>query len=241
MSNEKRKYQYRLTLMLIGVSLLFQTYQVMGQDQTSPMFEKGTWHTGFTMNLNNTSSENLDNLLFNVGKFDNTGFGLNFSGGYFLADDISAGIKYSYQSKEMDAIYEWNEENARYQSAKSNHRMIFFLRNYYPISPNGRFSFFNETDLGVDLGSSVTRHTKSEKDITKSYSEEFSLALGVKPGMAVVLTRGFAFEVSVGLLGLTYTNKNVTTDGVKEGSRDKFNFDFDISLLSLDFGLAYYF
>ncbi len=235
------KTKNKLVLWLIGLSLLAHVNQSWGQDQLNPLFEKGTWHTGFTMNLDNTNSENIDNFLFNVGKFENIGIGVNFSGGYFFADDISTGIKYSYLNKEVNAIYDWNEANAHYQSARSNHRMTFFLRNYYPISANKRFSFFNETDLGFGLGSSVSRHTKSEKDITKSFSEEFSLALGVKPGMVVVLTKGFAFEVSVGLLGLTYTNSNITTDEIREGRTDKFNFDFDISLLSLDFGLAYYF
>lgn len=204
-------------------------------------FSKGMWHAGITMSIVDSNDENVDELIYDVIKNHKSGFEINVLGGYFIGDNMSLGLQYSYAKHERDLIYETDETEARRQRASANHTFTAFLRNYYPISSNNRFSFFNETDLSVGFGNSNSRNTKSESEITKTYTDEIDLKLGLRPGIAIILIEGFAFEVSVDLLGLTYSNDKITKDGVNEGSRSDFKFDFDISLLSLDFGLAYYF
>ncbi|RSK40271.1 hypothetical protein [Mangrovimonas spongiae] len=233
----KNKDVYFLLIVLFTVIL--DNY---AQDQEKVItFSKGMWHTGITLSIDDSEDENIDNLLYNVIENERNGFEINVLGGYFVKEAMSVGIQYSYLKRERDLIYELDDNEARRQSALSRHTATAFLRNYFPISANNRFNFFNETDLSFGFGNSNFRHTKSDTDITKTFTDEYNLKLGVRPGISVILTKGFAFEVSLDLLGLTYSNEDVTKDGVKEGSRSDFNFDFDISLLSLDFGLAYYF
>ncbi len=231
---------YRIIKMLMLGTFVIPPYLLTGQDKI-PDFKKGSWHTGLTMSITDVNNENIDYLLLEMPNFENAGFSINFLGGYFFADRISSGLRYNYSQREIDFVYDWNEDNSRLQSAYSKHHFIVFLRNYYPLGTNKRFSFFNETDLGIGFGNNLLRHTKSETDVSKSFSEKFTLEFGVKPGISAVLTKGFAFEVAVGLLGLTYSDTDIIREGVEEGHKRKFKFDFDVSLLTLDFGLAYYF
>lgn len=227
---------------IAALLLLCSSVLVFGQEVEKVVdFEKGAWHVGVTMNIKNENEENVDNIILNVDVDDDDRFEFNVSGGYFVADYMSAGLKYGYLKKERDLQYNSDGEVAHYQSAKSKHVAVAFLRNYFPISANNRFSFFNETDLEFGFGNTLTRHQKSEAEITKTYADEFNVKLGLKPGVAVVLTKGFAFETAIELLGLNYTRNKITKNGVQEGYENNLNFDFDISLLALDFGLAYYF
>ncbi|MEL4306479.1 outer membrane beta-barrel protein [Joostella sp. CR20] len=222
---------------LIGFPLLSSA-----QDEEPVInFSKGKWHTGITLSVNTDDDDDIENILFNISKNEQENFEINFTGGYFVKDNMSIGLQYSYLKHSQDLNYQTDDESPRYQSAKSVHTFTGFLRNYYPVTANHRLNFFNETNLGVGFGNTNTRHTKSEDDITKTFNDEFNLRLGVKPGVAVILTEGFAFEVALKLLGLDYTHSDITTNGIKQGSSSDFKLDFDISLLSLDFGLAYYF
>lgn len=204
-------------------------------------FSKGTWHTGLTLSINNEQDDNIDALLLNIVENEKEGFEIDVLGGYFFTDDMSFGFRYSYLKRERNLVYESNGANARLQSARAKNNFTTFLRNYYPISANNRFNFFNETDLGIGFGNSNVRKTKNPDDITKTFTDEFNMNLGVRPGIAIILAKGFAFEMGIDLLGLTYTNTSIRTDGIEKGASSDFSFDFDISLLSLDFGIAYYF
>ncbi len=231
-------------ILKVLITLIVFSGNVAAQDQNQEKvvsFSKGTWHTGITLSVENYKDENVDDLLYNVANNNRSGFEINVLGGYFVKENMSVGMQYSYLKRERDLIYELDNTQARLQLAKSRHTITAFIRNYYPISANNRFSFFNETDLSMGFGNSNLRHTKSETDITKTFTEDYNLKLGVRPGIAVILVEGFAFEISLDLLGLTYAHEKDIKDGITEGSRSNFNFDFDISLLSLDFGLAYYF
>lgn len=231
----KKNYSFSFFLLII----FFGSY-ISAQEKVIE-FSKGMWHTGITLSALDADDENIDNVVYDVVKNQKNGFEANILGGYFIKDNMSVGMQYEYSKSERDLIYETDDGEGRRQVASSNHTITGFLRNYYPITANNRFSFYNETDLSVGFGNSNTRRTKSETDITKTFSDETNFELGLKPGIAVVLIKGFAFEVGVDLLGLNYTNSRITKDGVKEGKSSEFNFDFKISLLSLDFGLAYYF
>jgi len=238
------KNNFKTNTLVIVFFLVFNSHSLFSQDTNDNKvitFSKGTWHTGLTLSINNSNDENIENILINVIDNENNGFEINMLGGYFFKDDMSAGLQYSYSHLERDLKYQNEGEQSRYQSAKSNHFFTAFIRNYFPISSSNRFNFFNQTNLGFGFGNSNIRQTKSINDITKTFTNDFNLRLGVKPSIAVILTKGFAFEIAVDLLGLTYSNSNVTKDGIIEGSSSDFKFDFDISLLSLDFGLAYYF
>ncbi len=229
-------------ILKILVPLVFFALEGVAQDQEKVVsFSKGTWHTAVTLSIENYKDENVDDLLYNVAENNRSGLEINVLGGYFVKENMSVGMRYSYLKRDRDLTYDLDDSEARLQLASSNHTITTFLRNYYPISANNRFSFFNETDLSFGFSNSNLRHTKSETDITKTFTDGYDLKLGVRPGVSVILTEGFAFEISLDLLGLTYANQKVVKDEVSEGSRSNFNFDFDISLLSLDFGLAYYF
>ncbi|MFV0541877.1 MAG: hypothetical protein ACK5MZ_11710 [Aestuariibaculum sp.] len=205
-------------------------------------FAKGTWHTAVTLSIKDTKDDNIDNLLFKINENKTNSFEVNILGGYFFKDYMSTGMRYSYLKRERNLNYQTDSnDQVRRQYALSRHTFVGFIRNYFPISADNRFNFFNETDLGIGFGNSNLRHTKSETDITKTYTDDYNLKLGIRPGIAIVIVEGFSFEVAVDLLGLNYTHHKETANGTSQGTSSDFNFDFDISLLSLGFGLAYYF
>lgn len=219
---------------------LFVTLPAVAQDSVGP-FAKGNWHSGITINVDASNDDSLDTVLFDIQKNRDNGFAFTVLGGYFFKDNVSTGFQYEYAHSKVDLVYLKDADTARYRSASVDHLFTLFIRNYIPISNNGRFNFFNETDLGVGVGNAISRHNKSLEDIEKRFTDSYSLRLGIKPGVAIIIIQGFSFETSVDLLGMTYRHRNIEINGAGQGGSSDFKLDFDVSLLSLEFGLAYYF
>ncbi len=210
--------------------------------ETHSKYEKGNWHTALTLNLEKEKEKNINDLFFDVQDHENTNFSISSAAGYFIKKEMSLGLKISYLKRKRDLKYLNSEEElARFQEASSSIIFTPFLRNYFPLGKKKKVSFFNETDISFGFGTTITRHTKSSTDISKLYSKDFSLNIGLAPGITFLLVRGFSFETSINLLGLKYDRHKITENNLPSGKQEDIKFDFDINLLRLNFSLAYYF
>lgn len=236
--NSFLKWSVNLVLYLV---LLSQVSVSFAQNQTKKAFRKGSLHTGFALNIVSSHDDNIENVLLEIVDKTKRSYNFNLYGGYFYKDKQSLGFRYGYEKSETNLSYVKDNEIALVQSAANLHNIEVFQRVYLPLNEKQVFSFFNETDLGFGFGNSIRRNTKSKDDVTKQFTEDFSVRLGLKPGMTVILTKGFAFEASVNLLGLSYARKKIERDDTAVGHQNDFKFNFDISLFTLGFGLGYYF
>ena len=113
------------------------------------------------------------------------------------------------------------------------------MRNYFSIGRSKRFGFFNELQLQLGGGQSKLMKGKSD-DLTGTYERNFSLNVGIAPGLCVFLSNYSALEVNVGVLGFKYTDTKAVSDQIYVSRRNSKSANFRINLFSISFGVAFY-
>ena len=95
--------------------------------------------------------------------------------------------------------------------------------------------------MGFGFGQTLTRDEFSPDEISKAFTDEFSFTIGISPGITFFAIENFAFEVQLNnLIGYEYKRSETTRDGSEQSSRVTNNVNFNINLLSLQLGLAYF-
>ena len=115
------------------------------------------------------------------------------------------------------------------------------VRSSVPLTKSERLSFFTEVGLSLGVGNTLTRNTKNLDEIEKIYSDEFNLRLGISPGITFFVIENFAFEVQLDVLGYELNVKNREINDIEESRIVTNNVDFNINILTMKLGLAYYF
>ncbi|MDW7695827.1 hypothetical protein R9C00_25145 [Flammeovirgaceae bacterium SG7u.111] len=204
-------------------------------------FTKGNWHTNLVLNFSQTEESNQINLLANVIDGNTFSYGVGFSGGYFFKDEMSAGlnIKFNRSNSNLNTLQDADTVNTK----RLNHSFAFtpFLRNYIPLSKNNRFSVFNETGLTFGYGQTLRRKTVSEDKIEKYYGESYIARFGIRPGINAFIVENFSFEIAIDLIGFEMDYIKSDYGNGQTGDATNLDFNFKIDLLSLNFGVAYYF
>lgn len=102
-----------------------------------------------------------------------------------------------------------------------------------------RFGFFNEMQLQIGGGQSKIVNGAGD-DITGTYARNFSLDVGLTPGMIMFLNNYSAIEVSVGVLGFSFDKTHAITDQVYIADMKTKHANFKINLFSISFGAVFY-
>lgn len=129
---------------------------------------------------------------------------------YSLSDQFLVGTEIGYQ----------------YRGTKGAHNSQFV------IDPYARYTYFKQgivglfVDGGVDFGLGRTSWKGGHSDCS------VNLGVGLKPGVAIDVTKNFTFVAKFGFLGYQYANKAARVGGFKTG----FGFDF-----SNDLNLGFYY
>lgn len=207
---------------------------------------KGNFFGGVTIFLlqGSTDDDVLDIILAEVYDFDGYWLSLDAFGGYFLSDALGLGLRVGYSHKSYDIDFEVLEDITDYGAKRKYESNGFYiqplLRNYIKILNSKTFYFFNETSINVGYSYGIT-HTDDGEDIERTRTKTWDIDVGINPGISIMIMKGFAFETSVGLLGLSSTVMEVEENGK---TRTEFTYsliNFTINLLAIDLGLVYFF
>ncbi|TRX68296.1 outer membrane beta-barrel protein [Flammeovirga kamogawensis] len=201
---------------------------------------KGQWYTSLTLQLSSSSAENEDQFIRQLHYQDNGHFEVGVQGGYFVKDFFMTGLEFSYSSSNKNEKYSSNGEDNHLRSISHGYYIAPFIRNYIPLSKNRRFSIFNQTSLQLGFGSSL-KQNETASELTKTKTDRITLGIGIQPGLAAFIMDGFAFEASVGLLGLEMDHQQSTTNYTEESQRTDFDLNFKVNLLQIKLAVAYYF
>jgi len=203
--------------------------------------QKGLAFIGLTGGANTRTSRNENLLITNVIDKRKDGFNVQANGGYFLSKSFAVGTALRYDWAKLDQILEDTEGVQTFvKEAKSSLGGYLFIKNYIPITPNGRFNLFNVVSLGMDKENKVTENTTNDV-LTRYYAVTNNYNLGINPGIQVFIIKGFATEVGVNLAGLSHTYKR-TTINEEENTVIKSNtLDLKLNILSLNISFFYFF
>ena len=162
---------------------------------------------------------------------------------YFIRNNQSVGLKFNYNRGIADLgrlAVDFDDDLNFTLRDVSYYQQSFgigaFYRNYVGLNHNGRFSIFNEVELGFSSGSSRFRRLyNSEPRDTRTTSTEVSL--NFSPGVCVFIQEYVSFNVSFGVFGLKMRKEKQLTNGIDEGSRFTSGANFRFNIFNINFGM----
>ncbi|MBD5217540.1 MAG: hypothetical protein HDS73_03485 [Bacteroidales bacterium] len=207
---------------------------------------KHQWIAGFSVSYTQSTQNDYQFFILENLNADTYSFKITPMLAYAVKNDLALGAKFSYArnlakvekgSFVLDSETDYSLDNI-YRLAHNFYGMLF-MRNYFSLGSSKRFGFFSE--LQFQLGGGQAKLTQGRgEDITGAYERNFSLDIGLAPGIVVFLNNYSALEVNVGVLGFSYTHTKTLTDRIYEANRKSKLANFRINLFSITFGTSFY-
>lgn len=241
-----------LKLVLLSVLCAVATLPAYAQEQFTRGIEqisfvpKGQWISGVSVSYSQSNQDHYQFLVFENISGDTYTFKVSPMLLFSFKDNLAAGGRFSYQRQRVrlstaDVVLgsdtEYNLDHL-YSISHSYHGTGVF-RQYLSLGNTTRFGIFNEVQLELGGGQSKLVSGSGE-DLTGTYERNFSLNVGVAPGLIVFLNNYSALEVNVGVLGFQYHKTRSTTDQIYIANRNSSAANFRVNLFSITFGVTFY-
>lgn len=207
---------------------------------------KGQWITGLSVSYTQSSQNKYQFLILEGITGDTYSFKISPMVMYTVAPDLALGARFSYARNltkvanadiVLDAETDYTFDHLYRLS--HNYYGTLLMRNYFSLGKSKRFGFFNEVQL--QMGGGQTKLTTGVgDDLTGTYERNFSLDVGLAPGICIFLSNYSAMEVNIGLLGFSYNATKAIKDQIYVSHRNSKSANFRINLFSISFGVAFY-
>ncbi len=238
---------------LVAVAVaLFSAVPSMAQEKFTrglkqiSFIPKGQWITGVSVSYSQSSQDNYQFLVFESLNGDTYTFKVSPMLMYSFADNLAAGGRFAYsrQRTQLDKAQVVLDSETSYDvdhlySISHNYYATAAFRNYISLGSSTRFGLFNEVQLQFGGGQSKLENG-SGVDYTGTFEKNFSLNVGLAPGIVMFLNNYSAIEVNVGVLGFNYQHTKSTTDQIYIANRTLKSANFKINLFSITFGVTFY-
>ncbi|MCH5232381.1 MAG: hypothetical protein J1E78_02000 [Muribaculaceae bacterium] len=207
---------------------------------------KGQWIVGLSVSYSQSSQDKYQFLILEGITADTYSFKISPMALYAVKNDLALGARFSYARSlakvanadiVLDAETDYTFDHL-YRLSHSYYGTAV-MRNYFSIGKSKRFGFFNEVQLQLGGGQSKLT-TGTGTDLTGTYERNFSIEVGLAPGLCIFLNNYSALEVNIGLLGFSYTDTRSVKDQVYVSHRNSKLANFRINLFSISFGATFY-
>ena len=218
--------------------LMFEYY-----DTAFKPFHKGRWFTGLTFNVQDEKLRSDNEFI----GFDQVIEGKEFNyeirlkGGYAIGNYTMVGLGIAHGRDKSEGLGIILNDTINRESVTNKNTISPFMRNYYPLSKNHRISFFNEIKMDFGFGNTDSYRLENGQITEQETSDTFLFGIGLSPGINFFAIENFAFEIQLDVLGYQYERTETVEDTGEVTVSDSHNVNFTLNLLSLNFGLAYYF
>ncbi|MDE5843812.1 MAG: hypothetical protein K2H44_00295 [Muribaculaceae bacterium] len=236
-----------LTVFLGGISLGLSSQEVFqrGLEQHS-FIPKGQWITGVSVSYTQSDQNNYKFFIIENLNGDTYSFKVSPMLMYAFKDNMAAGGRLAYArsltrlrnaSVIIDSETSYDITNL-YRLSHTYYGMAAF-RNYISLGDSKRFGLFNELQVQVGGGESKLLNGVGE-ELTGVFERDYSLDIGLAPGMCMFLTNYSAIEVNVGVLGFAYHKTKAITDQIYVAHTRSQSANFNVNLFSITFGVVFY-
>lgn len=207
---------------------------------------KGQWIFGLSVSYTQSNQDKYQFLILEGITGNTYSFKISPMVMFTVAPDLALGGRFSYARSltkvaNADIILDAETDYTFDHLYRLSHNYYgaILMRNYFSIGRSKRFGFFNEVQL--QMGGGQTKLTTGlGQDLTGTYERNFSLNVGLAPGLCVFLSNYSALEVNVGLLGFNYTDTKAIKDQIYVSHRNSKSANFRINLFSITFGVSFY-
>lgn len=207
---------------------------------------KGQWITGVSVSYAMSSQSRYQFLILEGISGDTYSFKVSPMLMYAVAPDLAVGGRFSYDRSltKLSALNLVLDSETDYDldhiyRLSHNYYATVMMRNYFSIGRSKRFGFFNELQLQMGGGQSKLT-TGIGESLSGTYETNFSLDVGLSPGVCLFLNNYSALEVNIGVLGFSYTSTKAIKDRIYVSHRNSKSANFRINLFSIQFGVAFY-
>lgn len=207
---------------------------------------KGQWIAGISISYSMSDQSKYQFLIFEDLSGDTYSFKISPMVLYAVRPDLALGGRFSYarnltklESADVVLDSETGYDIDHLYRLSHNYYGTIMMRNYFSIGKSKRFGFFNEVQLQLGGGQSKLT-TGIGQDLTGTYERNFSLNVGLAPGLCVFLNNYSALEVNIGVLGFNYIATKAIKDQIYVSRRNSKSANFRINLFSIQFGVAFY-
>lgn len=217
-----------------------------GASEARAQYDRGKWVISGNASYSMHESDNARLLV--VDGIVGQGYNLSVSpaASYMVRDNLAIGVRGSYGRSLFNinaaelAVSDISLDIRDYYSLRHDWSAGIFARPYIPIGSSGRYAMFAEVFLGGKAGQAkvIDEH---DGTMAGTWQKSHSWSFEVNPGLTAFLTDHTALEVSVGLLDFCTSSTDQVHNQVYTGSRSSFKSSFMVDVLSLNFGLAFYF
>lgn len=204
-------------------------------------FKKRNVYLGLAFSLEDRQQTNTVNLLGTVIDGDRLDYDISLRGGYYTGNYGMVGVDVNYyQSKFIGDVFR-DPDTLQSNTITRGYAITPNFRSSVPLTDNERLSFFTEVGLTFGMSNSLKRNIKNFDEVDKSYSTDFNFRVGISPGITFFAMESFAFEIQLDILGYELKVSDESVNDSDDSREIRQNVDFNINLLSLQLGLAYYF
>lgn len=243
-----RRFFIMISLLALGVlNAGAQQYDRGYEDEPSnPFITKGTWTVGGTAKYSQHVNDGYN--LFVISNINSQGFGVSVNPKvlYAIKDNMAVGLRFSYDRNMLDlasadlGIASVEMSAADCYQIQHKYSAYGVLRSYIPLGGSKRVAMFADLHLGGSFKQGKAFNAGGEH-VEGTYSQAYSIQLGVDPGLMVFLTERLAVEMNVGVFGVNYSWQDQIHNQVDHGSSQSASAGFMINLLSLGVGISYSF
>lgn len=222
-----------------------QRYDRGFERNPSAFIEKGTWMVGGTVAYSTHRNDNY--RFFIIEDINSNGYRFSLSPVfcYMVRDNMGVGMRFSYGRNllKVDSAsmsIDQTQINVKdYYTLSHDYSMIAIYRNYIPLGDSKRFALYNEVQFSLGGGQAklIDGHGTS---IVGTYEKTKLASIGLSPGMIAFVNDHLAVELNVGMLGLKYSQTDQIHNQVETGTRRASQINFNVNILAIGFGVAYY-
>lgn len=205
---------------------------------------KGTWMVGAMASYSTTAMSNYDFLVASGIDYDGYSFDVSPVVSYSFANNMSAGARFAYSRSLMrlDAVTLGFGDDLSigindYYLLTHSYSGMAIWRQFIPLGISKRLAIFNE--LQLECGGTQSK-LAYDSPVKGTYTSSIDVALGLSPGIVAFVAQNVAVEVSVGVLGLSYSHTTQVHNQVEEGTIGSTYLNYKINLLSIGLGVAFY-
>ncbi|MFR9649449.1 MAG: hypothetical protein SNG96_03075 [Rikenellaceae bacterium] len=216
-------------------------------DLSEVFLPKGTWIFGGSASFSTSTFNNYSIVLIEGITSDNYTFEVTPSAFYALWDNMAVGarVKYGRSNYTIDSAavnISMGDSNVSltmedYRALSHNYSFVAIFRQYIPLGSDKRFALFN--DFQIEAGGFQSRFVMGSP-VTGTFSKGWNLGVGITPGIVAFATNRVAFDVSVGVLGVSYVKGEQVHNQVSIGEYNSSVMSFAINIFSVSMGVSVY-
>lgn len=205
-------------------------------------FDKGRWFTKLSLALSEQDLENSVRGFENVLIGNDLDWNMSLSTGYYFSKYFMIGMSFGYSQAIFTGDVSGTLGNViDTEISRETFSFTPFLRTSIPLTKSNRLSLFNDLGVALSFGTLEESRDGTLSNPTKKTGNTFGFGIGLSPGITYFAMQNFALELGLNLLGYRYQLEKSQVDQDPISKISKNDIAFQVNLLSLKLGVAYYF